>query len=261
MVVTLVRCKTRLSRYCWRTPARSSSRLSESHEGWSTSLSKRGLRKPGGYPHHIKRGRNQQMKKSGLGQANVARAPQIPHPNALWKGPLNPRPLGIGLLEHFGGLALTSRNGGFICRALPNSEGSRREELTHCESCGQATQSVWAKRILMTRIPRLSVVGFQMVLVFPRGQVACSASQSMAKQATPKPAAARVCQLLSSRIGPSKSTCCSWLVTTWLEVIYPVSTMCSLGSKSCSAKWVWMTLVIMWSATGAWVVSTFVTRC
>jgi hypothetical protein len=34
--------------------------------------------------------------------------------------------------------------------------------------------------------------------------VACSASQSMAKQATPKPDAARVCQLLSSRIGRSE---------------------------------------------------------
>ena len=34
-----------------------------------------------------------------------------------------------------------------------------------------------------------------MALVLPMGQMACSASQSMAKQATPKPAAARICQL------------------------------------------------------------------
>ena len=64
-------------------PSIASSRLSERNEGWGTSLSKRGLRKPGGYPHQIESGRNEQMKKSCLGQANVARASQIPDPNAL----------------------------------------------------------------------------------------------------------------------------------------------------------------------------------
>jgi hypothetical protein len=64
-------------------PAISSSRLSESNEGRDTSLSKRGLRQPGCYSHYIERGGNQQMKQPSLGQTNVARAPQIPHPNAL----------------------------------------------------------------------------------------------------------------------------------------------------------------------------------
>src|SRR6266699_1658248 len=64
-------------------PSIASSRLSERNERWSTSLSKRGLRKPGGYPHHIESGGNKQVQKSCLGQANVARAPQIPDPNAL----------------------------------------------------------------------------------------------------------------------------------------------------------------------------------
>lgn len=53
--------------------------------------------------------------------------------------------------------------------------------------------------MLMTFTPRLSGVGDQIPLVFPIGQVACWASQSISNQVTLKPAAARVCQLVSAR--------------------------------------------------------------
>ena len=72
-----------------------------------------------------------------------------------------------------------------------------------------------------TEIPRLSVVGFQMVLVFPMGQVACSCLPIDGKTSHPE-ASSRACLptiVLTHR--PEQINLLSWLVPTRSEVAYP----------------------------------------
>ncbi len=145
------------------------------------------------------------MKQFCLRKTNIASSPEIAQLDSLPKGSLDPSTPGIRLFECFRALALACLRHGFIGCTIPNGERARAGRTDTLRPLGQETQSLWAKRIVMTGTPRLSGVGHQMTLVFPSGHVACWASQSIVKQVTLKPAAARVCQLVSSRIGPSKS--------------------------------------------------------
>jgi hypothetical protein len=75
-------CKSRLSRYCWRTP-KSSRSLSECNKWWNTSLRKRSLRKPCCGSHEIECSSNKKVKETGFRQADIARSPEIPQPDPL----------------------------------------------------------------------------------------------------------------------------------------------------------------------------------
>src|SRR6266702_5424415 len=73
-------------------------------------------------------------------------------------------------------------------------------EVVHWARTGQGPQVLFAKVITIVLVPRW-VTGFQWLLAWPCGQVACRASQSMANAARSYPAAALACGEVSASIG------------------------------------------------------------
>ena len=73
-------------------------------------------------------------------------------------------------------------------------------EAVHWARTGQGPQVPFAKVITIVPVPRWAT-GFQELLVWPCGQVACWASKSMAKAARSNPAPALACGEVSASIG------------------------------------------------------------
>ena len=72
--------------------------------------------------------------------------------------------------------------------------------LVHCSLKGQGMQSRAAKATTVLGTP-FWTTGFQVALVLPAGQMACSASQLMVKSWAAKPFAALAWREVSSRTG------------------------------------------------------------
>jgi hypothetical protein len=72
--------------------------------------------------------------------------------------------------------------------------------VVHWARTGQGPQVPLAKVITIVSVPRW-VTGFQELLAWPCGQVACWAPKSMAKAVRPNPAPARACGEVPASIG------------------------------------------------------------
>ena len=76
----------------------------------------------------------------------------------------------------------------------------RDAEVVHRVRTGQGEQVLAAKVITIVWVPRW-LTGFQWLLAWPCGQVACCASKSMAKAVRSYPAPALACGEVSASIG------------------------------------------------------------
>ena len=78
-------------------------------------------------------------------------------------------------------------------------------EVVHWARTGQGPQVRFAKVITIVSVPRW-VTGFQELLAWPCGQVACWAPKSMAKAVRPDPASALACGEVSASSGVTSAT-------------------------------------------------------
>src|ERR1043165_675079 len=78
-----------------------------------------------------------------------------------------------------------------------------------------ATKCTW-----IASLPHAVCIGVQLLFCLPAGQVTFCASQSTAKQCGENPLPARVCQLLSSGIGPTNRTWCCTAPCSLLAVLH-----------------------------------------
>ena len=76
-------------------------------------------------------------------------------------------------------------------------------EVVHWARTGQGLQLPFAKVITIVPVPRW-LTGFQELLAWPCGQVACRAPKSMAKAVRSNPAAALACGEVSASIGVTR---------------------------------------------------------
>jgi hypothetical protein len=78
-------------------------------------------------------------------------------------------------------------------------------EVVHWARAGQGLQAPFAKVITIVSAPCWAT-GFQELLAWLCGQVACRVSKSMAKALRPDPASARACGEVSASIGVTSAT-------------------------------------------------------
>ena len=96
--------------------------------------------------------------------------------------------------------ALAASWASWTCRGCTVSWRRPDAEVVHWARTGQGPHVAFAKVITIVSVPRW-VTGFQWLLAWPCGQVACWLSKSTAKAARSNPAPARACGEVSASMG------------------------------------------------------------